>query len=425
MKHILIVDDAYDLARMLQEALRAAHPEISATVVPSGEEAFLESMRMAVDLLVTDIRLPGINGLDLIQKIRARQPHVKVILISGLSMDEKLEKQKDKAKPDIFLSKPLTLAEFMDAVNVLLGEDQTADILPAAAAAAEEDDAVLESPQGDPNQALIRELRAVLPGEPAAPVSDRQAQTQPLNRKAPPEDESLSAVLTRLRSSLGALAAFLLDERGRPVAQAGDLPDAELEERLILPVLSSLSAGEKVSYLLGQPDGAQHPAVWPSVQAYRGSRFDLVIAPVGQYSLLLALEQGRSALRLALAFEEALTAQQEICAALDRMGLHIQPAAGAVAPETLPAEPPADVEPAGEMPLSEIPEAPLVGDHQIEEFQELFSMTENGQLDIEDADSFWDSTLESTEDAGATPPGMITFEQAQKLGLFPPQLDDE
>jgi len=54
MKHILIVDDAYDLARMLQEALRAAHPEISATVVPSGEEAFLESMRMAVDLLVTD-----------------------------------------------------------------------------------------------------------------------------------------------------------------------------------------------------------------------------------------------------------------------------------------------------------------------------------------------------------------------------------
>lgn len=421
MKHILIVDDAFDLARMLQEALKAAHPEISVTVVPSGEEAFLESMRLTFDLLVTDIRLPGISGLDLVRKIRARQPHVKVILISGLSMDEKLMKQRDEAKPDIFLSKPITLADFMDAVNALLGEDRTTGILPAAAA---EDDAVIESPQADSNQALIRELRAVLPGEPAA-ASGRPGQTQPLNRKAPLGDEGLSGVLTCLRGSLGALAAYLFDKQGRPVAQAGDLPDAELQERLILPVLSSLRAGAKVSYLLGQPDEAQHPAVWQSVQAYRGSRYDLVIAPVGQYTLLLALEPGRSALRLALAFEEALTAQQEICAALDWMGLCIQSTAEAGVSEMLLAELPADAEPAGETPISEISETPLVKDHQLEELQELFSITENGQLDIEDADSFWDSTLESTEDAGATPPGMLTFEQAQELGLFPPQPDDE
>lgn len=84
MKRVLIVDDAIDLGRMLQDALKVMHPEIPITVVPSAEEALLELTRFSFDLLVTDLRLPGMNGLELIRKIRVRQPNIKVILMTAL-----------------------------------------------------------------------------------------------------------------------------------------------------------------------------------------------------------------------------------------------------------------------------------------------------------------------------------------------------
>ena len=47
-------------------------PPVEGVVVPSAEEALLESGLNTPDLLVADIRLPGISGLELVQKIRKR-----------------------------------------------------------------------------------------------------------------------------------------------------------------------------------------------------------------------------------------------------------------------------------------------------------------------------------------------------------------
>ncbi len=90
MKRVLIVDDAIDLARLLQDAIKTVHPDIPISVVPSAEEALLESTRFTIDVLVTDLRLPGMTGLDLMRKIRVRQPNVKVILMTGLRPEDRL-----------------------------------------------------------------------------------------------------------------------------------------------------------------------------------------------------------------------------------------------------------------------------------------------------------------------------------------------
>src|SRR5512142_2760365 len=124
MKRILIVDDAIDLGRLLQEALKTKHPDIPISVVPSAEEALLESRRFTIDVLVTDLRLPGMSGLDLIRKIRARQPDVKVILMTGLNPDNRLYKQKDELAPDIFMRKPIMPQVFLEAVDQLLRVSQ-------------------------------------------------------------------------------------------------------------------------------------------------------------------------------------------------------------------------------------------------------------------------------------------------------------
>ncbi len=92
MKRVLIVDDSLELGRWLKTALSQSDPQIQATVYPSGEEALLESSRRPVDVLVTDIRLAGMSGLELVRKIRKRYPGIRVIVITGMQ-DMSLEKQ--------------------------------------------------------------------------------------------------------------------------------------------------------------------------------------------------------------------------------------------------------------------------------------------------------------------------------------------
>jgi hypothetical protein len=217
-------------------------------------------------------------------------------------------------------------------------------------------------------------------------------------------------VLSRLRGSLGAISAMLLDDRGKPVAQAGDLPDLPVEAQFAPPLLASLSAGAKISYLLGQ-------ATTSLVQAYRGTTVDLVVAPTGQYTILLALPTGRSTVRLALAFEEALNAQTEITAALDAMGLRVQTAVETGAPELIMAEMGVAAELTGEQVPAEVLESPLGQDPGLEKFEELFKKKKTGELRMQDPDSFWDTVSAGSKEVSQ--PGVLSFEQAQKLGLFP------
>lgn len=404
MKRVLIVDDAIDLGRLFQDALKTAHPGMPITVVPSAEEALLESFRLTIDLLVTDIRLPGMSGMDLVRKIRVRQPQVKILMITGITLDSRWQKQLEEAHVDVFRRKPLGITEFLDIANELLGfteAEQPAALAPAAAPLLREDE-------------LLNALAAALPGEAISPQEKVASlkKTGSLRISAPPEPSQtgLSARLSGLRVSLGALAVLLLDERGHVVAQTGDLPEAGLLEELISPLAAALSAAMRVSYLLGQ-------SAVETVQAYRGQKIDLVAAPVGPYALLLALRPGRSGLRLALAFEEALNAQADLIQTLESMGLRVQKAVEASASETMLAEmarvedkPAVVPEPSLETLLSQDP--------GLEQLEALFEKKTSGEIKLTDVDSFWDLAV-SGDSGEETAPGMLNYDQAQKLGLLP------
>lgn len=437
MKRILIVDDAIDLARLLQDALKIAHPEVPITVVPSAEEALLEASRLTIDVLVTDLRLPGMSGIDLVRKIRVRQPNVKVILMTGLNPDDRLWKQKEEVAADIFLRKPIITSNFLESVEQLLGEGPAAE-KPAAS----KGDQAVNSPakakesgskktaalspssaktgslaSGKEKEDLLKELAAVMPGEPAEEKQKPAQARKPTGSLTPAPaseqgEEGLSSIVSRLRSSLGAVSAILLDERGHPVVQSGDLPDLSLEGQIASPMVASISAGAKIAYHLGQ-------TATQFVQAYRGVTIDLVIAPVGQYALLLALPTGRSTLRLALAVEEALNAQAEMSAALETMGIHVQQLVEVGTPDMLLAELTAGEEKDEEAIPPEILETPLGQDLGLEKFEELFTRKKTGQLRLQDPDDFWDSASSGSQDVAQS--GVLSFEQAQKLGLVPPE----
>ena len=91
LKRILIIDDARDVGRMHQQALRTLYPRVPVTFVPSPEEALVEVTTFTVDVMVVDIRLPGMSGIDLVRRVRLRQPDIKVIMITGMYLDEAIE----------------------------------------------------------------------------------------------------------------------------------------------------------------------------------------------------------------------------------------------------------------------------------------------------------------------------------------------
>lgn len=379
MKRILIVDDALELGRLLQTVFLTLDATLSIQVVPSAEEALLESSRKPIDLLVSDIRLPGMSGFDLVKKIRARHPSLRVMVITGMT-DPGLIDRAHEMKVEGFFHKPLDMAGFIETARHCLD-------LPG-----EEVRKLAAQP----------ELRQFV-----APGSATQV--------------SLSALITGLRQRLGAQSVFLLDKRGHVQVNAGEVPDLPLENQWIGPVMSALSAGHKLARLVGEGLNEQ-------VLAIPGSRYQLVLAPAGDYALLILMAAGPSGLRLALAVEEALVGQRELARILVELGVKKAPVephpapAPAVRPQEKHAELPSTApieraETAAASPaVQPVPEPDA--EVSLDEFEASLKRSEQ-ELKNKDIDRFWDTVTAGQPSGTPANPEGLTYEQARKLGLTP------
>ena len=111
-RRILVVDDEEEVRDILAEALEDFGYAV--LTAASGEEAL--SMLAAdggVDMVITDVRMPGISGLELAEEIRRRWPEMKVVLISGYFLPQ--------AVPQHFLKKPFHMKELASIVRAELG----------------------------------------------------------------------------------------------------------------------------------------------------------------------------------------------------------------------------------------------------------------------------------------------------------------
>ena len=100
--------------------------------VPSGEEALLISSQLPLDLVVADVRLPGMSGLELVARLQKRTPKIHTILVTGVD-EPRLRRQVAEAGADAFFYKPVEMADFLDAVERCLGLAGEAFPLPPVA----------------------------------------------------------------------------------------------------------------------------------------------------------------------------------------------------------------------------------------------------------------------------------------------------
>ena len=117
---IYVVDDYPELGEMVGIFLARAGYEPRVFTDPREALSALKSSGARPRLLISDYRMPGINGLELIHRCKLIHPTLKVIAASTNILDEDIEKY--PFRPDKILAKPYTTVALLSMVKALLQE---------------------------------------------------------------------------------------------------------------------------------------------------------------------------------------------------------------------------------------------------------------------------------------------------------------
>jgi len=113
---ILLAEDDDSLRGFLSRALERAGYEV--TACPDGETA-VEALDRTFDVLLTDIVMPGIDGIEVARRAAALQPHLRIMFITGFAAVAL--SAGDRAPPGAkVLSKPIHLREIVAEVERMI-----------------------------------------------------------------------------------------------------------------------------------------------------------------------------------------------------------------------------------------------------------------------------------------------------------------
>ena len=264
---ILIVDNQRTVRRTLRSGLESLGEFFEILEATSGEEALLASSAERVDILITGVRLAGISGLELMQKLRKQQPDLKVILTAA-NPDEHLNQQALQARANALIPKPIDVTDFIEAVQRCL------DMIEA---------------------------------------KPRKAGRQVGSR------DTLSKHLESKCQEMGAAATVLLDSSGEILGKAGEPAKAQMITPLIPALLEALGASARLSQALDRP-------VPDDLLCFTGAKVDLFAAHVGQpYALLVLFDTTSMGNTRARAARLVSLAAQELAGLLPQPGATQEP----------------------------------------------------------------------------------------------------
>lgn len=119
---VLVVDDEFAVAQVIEQALLAHNYRVLTADSAASALVLFREHEAEIELLLTDLIMPGMNGTELIRQLRSRNPALKVIAISGL-----LDRTANGASPidimaDAFLHKPVTMDALLTQTAAVLTE---------------------------------------------------------------------------------------------------------------------------------------------------------------------------------------------------------------------------------------------------------------------------------------------------------------
>lgn len=108
MRRMLIVDDERDICECLQDFFSARG--FSVVSAFSGEEALERLGTDAADVILLDILLPGLTGLEVLKRVKEVAPHSRVIMVTGIDEDD-IRRQARRFGAEAYITKPFDFAD--------------------------------------------------------------------------------------------------------------------------------------------------------------------------------------------------------------------------------------------------------------------------------------------------------------------------
>lgn len=274
---ILVVDDSPQVCKALGDVLQASG--YLARTAPSAERALQIIETDHFDLVITDLKMSGMNGMDLAKKIFERMPGVPVVILTGFGdMDAVISALRSGVAD--FLKKPFSIDEVLSVVRRELAKSQT--YTPALIP-------IRSTPQPDrPPRVYIFAQRDL---------------------------EQIDVVLSKLRAQAGADSALLVEQAGYVIAAKGMVNNADLEPISNL-IAGARSTSASLASLLGESqDFSTSYMAGQRVSVYNTALgrglYLVVIVPKGTKQGLVWLYAKESAVEIDRIVRQATEAMQK------------------------------------------------------------------------------------------------------------------
>jgi DNA-binding response OmpR family regulator len=125
---LLVVDDEQDIVSILTRGLKAHHFRVDPFTDPKLAFDYFEANSGEFCLMLSDIRMPGMSGLELARKVRNTNPEVKILLMSAFEIYEsEFSRVFPSTKVDGVVKKPTTIPALKAEILKHIGQSKRLD----------------------------------------------------------------------------------------------------------------------------------------------------------------------------------------------------------------------------------------------------------------------------------------------------------
>jgi DNA-binding response OmpR family regulator len=121
LKRVLIVDDEETLTWSMARSLSKDKDKYEVIIANNGKEALNLLKKNKIDLVISDIRMPDINGLDLLVKIKKEYPQTRVIIMTAYGSSD-VQKEANRRGSLYYVEKPFEISDIRKIIIDLIGK---------------------------------------------------------------------------------------------------------------------------------------------------------------------------------------------------------------------------------------------------------------------------------------------------------------
>jgi DNA-binding response OmpR family regulator len=121
LKKVLIVDDEETLTWSMAKSLSKDRDKYEVLIANNGREALNLLGKNRVDIVISDIRMPDVNGLDLLVRIKREHPDTKVIIMTAYGSSD-VQKEANRRGSVYYIEKPFEISDIRKIIINLIGK---------------------------------------------------------------------------------------------------------------------------------------------------------------------------------------------------------------------------------------------------------------------------------------------------------------